>query len=134
MSDIEDPKASPEPENPRPPRGATQVAAPAVDHCHALLLWMIPQIDKFPRQRRFTLGERLETEILAILALLIEAAYQRERTQPLRAANLRLAVCRHLWRLAMELRAVSFKSYEYGAREMTDLGRQIGGWLKAAPK
>jgi hypothetical protein len=32
----------------------------AVQSCHELLLWFIPQLDKFPRVRRFTLGERIE--------------------------------------------------------------------------
>ncbi|MDF0674573.1 MAG: hypothetical protein P0120_09615 [Nitrospira sp.] len=32
----------------------------AVQSCHELLLWLIPQLDKFPRVRRFTLGERIE--------------------------------------------------------------------------
>ena len=30
----------------------------AVQLCHALLGWLIPLLDQFPRQRRFTLGER----------------------------------------------------------------------------
>jgi hypothetical protein len=30
----------------------------AVQACHELLLWLIPQLDKFPRARRFTLGVR----------------------------------------------------------------------------
>ncbi len=32
----------------------------AVQSCHELLLWLIPQLDKFPRVRRFTLGEQLK--------------------------------------------------------------------------
>ncbi|MBK9945868.1 MAG: hypothetical protein IPP12_01605 [Nitrospira sp.] len=35
----------------------------AVQSCHELLLWLIPQLDKFPRVRRFTLGERIEAGI-----------------------------------------------------------------------
>ncbi len=31
-----------------------------VQSCHELLLWLIPQLDKFPRSRRFTLGEQLK--------------------------------------------------------------------------
>ena len=27
-----------------------------VEDCHLLLRWLIPQLDKFPRARRFTLG------------------------------------------------------------------------------
>jgi hypothetical protein len=35
----------------------TQPARPqAVNACHDLLLWIIPQLDKLPRVRRFTLG------------------------------------------------------------------------------
>jgi len=33
----------------------------AAQSCHELLRWVIPQLDKFPRVRRFTLGERIET-------------------------------------------------------------------------
>ncbi len=32
----------------------------AVQSCHELLLWLIPQLGKLPRVRRFTLGERIE--------------------------------------------------------------------------
>ena len=32
----------------------------AVQSCHELLLWLIPQLDKFLRSRLFTLGERIE--------------------------------------------------------------------------
>ena len=35
----------------------------AVQSCHEFLLWLIPQLDKFPRVRRFTLGERLEMRL-----------------------------------------------------------------------
>ena len=30
----------------------------AVQSCHELLLWLIPQLDKFPRSRRFTAARR----------------------------------------------------------------------------
>ncbi len=46
-----------------------------VQDCHHLLLWIIPILDKFPRNRRFTLGERLENGLLSVLENLIEATY-----------------------------------------------------------
>ena len=79
----------------------------AVQACHELIRWLIPQLDKFPRQRRFTLGERLEQALLEVLELLLEAAYTRFKQAPLQMANLRLEVARHLSRLAQELEAVS---------------------------
>lgn len=103
----------------------------AVQSCHDLLLWLIPQLDKFPRSRRFTLGERLETGLLEILELLVEAGYSRKKESLLSRANLRLAVVRHVWRLAFELKAVAIRQYEHGATLLDQLGRQIGGWRRS---
>lgn len=105
----------------------------AVQSCHDLLLWIIPQLDKFPRSRRFTLGERIETGLLEVLELLVEAAYTRNKDASLRRANLKLEVVRHLWRLAHELKVMATRQYEHGARLLDDLGRQIGGWLRSQP-
>ena len=48
-----------------------KVASPstpkAVQDCRELLLWLIPQLDKLPRNRRYTLGAQLENRIIAIL-------------------------------------------------------------------
>lgn len=103
----------------------------AVQSCHELLLWVIPQLDKFPRSRRFTLGERLEGGLLAVLEFLVEAAYQRQKEDALRRANLRLEVVRHVWRLAHELKVIATRQYEHGAKLIDDLGRQIGGWIRS---
>ncbi len=109
----------------------TSSVSQAVQSCHDLLLWLIPHLDKFPRSRRFTLGERLEAGLLHVLELLVEAAYTRNKDAPLRRANLRLEVVRHLWRLAHELKVMATRQYEHGARLIDDLGRQIGGWLRS---
>ncbi len=73
----------------------------AVQSCHELLLWLVPQLDKFPRVRRFTLGERIEVGLLDVLELLVEAAYTRNKDAPLQRANLRLEVVRHLHRIIL---------------------------------
>ena len=104
----------------------------AVVACHQLLVWLVPQLDKFPRARRFTLGERIESGLLEVLERLIEAAYSRgpQKSAALNAANLKLDVVRHLWRLAWELKVLPGKQYGHGAGLMEELGRQIGGWRR----
>jgi hypothetical protein len=77
------------------------------------------------------LGERLEGGLIEVLELLVEAAYTRNKETPLRRANLRLEVVRHLWRLAHELKAIGTRQYEHGAKLLDGLGRQIGGWLRS---
>ena len=56
----------------------------AIQACHELILWIIPQLDKFPRSRRYTLGERLENGLLVVLENLIEAAYSQQKQAALR--------------------------------------------------
>ncbi len=89
--------------------------------CHELLLWTVPQLDGFPRVRRFTLGERLESTLIEVLECLVEAAYTRARQGPLKKANLRLEVARHLWRLSHELEVVSSRRYE---KDIGEIGRK----------
>jgi len=103
----------------------------AVQDCHNLLIWLIPLLDNFPRNRRFTLGERLESGLIEILELLVEAAYTRNKRDVLKRANIQLAVVRHLWRIVHELKIIPTKRYAYGAKLLEDLGKQIGGWLKS---
>ena len=103
-----------------------------VEDCHALLGWIIPHLDGFPRARRFTLGESIESGLLFVLERLVEAAYTKQREDILRAANLRLDVVRHLWRLSHSLKAIPTKAYGQGSERLAELGRQIGGWRRAA--
>ena len=103
----------------------------AVQDCHLLLEWMIPVIEKFPRTRRFTLGERIEQGLLQVLECLIKATYGLQRSQSLEQANVQLEVIRHLWRLSYNLKVIAIKQYDYGSELMLSLGRQIGGWKKS---
>ncbi len=104
----------------------------AVEACHDLLRWLIPKLDAFPRSRRFTLGERLESVILEVLELLVAAAYTRDKAALLEQANRKLSVARHLWRLAWELKLVNSKTHQYAASLMLGIGEQVGGWLRSA--
>ncbi len=103
----------------------------AVQDCHEFLKWLIPQLDKFPRVRRFTLGERIETQTIQVLEDLVSAAYSHDKQPLLDAANNHIELLRYLWRLCHKLEVISLKRYEYGIRQLDDLGRQVGGWRKA---
>jgi hypothetical protein len=43
------------------PAKAADSTPKAIDDCHELLLWIIPQLDEFPRSRRFTLAGASES-------------------------------------------------------------------------
>ena len=102
-----------------------------IDDCHGLLKWLIPLLDQFPRSRRFTLGERLESGLLDVLEECVDAAYSKHKQIQLNTANRRLSSVRHLWRLAWELQVISRKRYFYGSRQLVHIGTQIGAWQKS---
>lgn len=94
--------------------------------------WMIPALDKFPRNRRFLLGDRIETGLLDVLDKLIEANYSRDKALPLRQANLQLEKIRYQIRIAYKLRCLDTRRYEFCANAMLEIGRMVGGWIKSA--
>jgi len=76
---------------------------------------MIPVLDRLPRKRRYVLGEKIETRVIAILEALVAAAWTRDKKVLLGQANRDLEVCRHLWRLCHDLQGISGKQYEHGS-------------------
>ena len=93
---------------------------PALEAMYRFMLWLIPTIEKFPRSQKFLLGDR------------IQATYTRARRDKLLAANLGIEKLRLLFRLATEMHYLVTKRYEHAARSLDDVGRLVGGWLKAA--
>lgn len=106
-------------------------AEPAlVTQAYDLLLWLINHVGKFPRSHRFVLGERIETTMLTVLMLLVEAAYSREKRPLLQRANLELEKLRMLIRLGKDLGFTSVAQYEHASKALLRLGQQVGGWIK----
>jgi hypothetical protein len=103
----------------------------ALTKTYDLLLWIVPQLEKFPKSQRFLLGDRIESRLLDIMDLLIRAAYTKDKAQILKDANLALEQLRHLVRLVKDLRYLSVKKYEFASKSINQMGAEIGGWLKS---
>jgi hypothetical protein len=101
-----------------------------IDKAYDLVLWSCRHIAKFPRSFRFTLGQHTEMRLYAVLELLLKAKYKRDKKELLRQANMELELLRFQFRLAKDLQCLNVKSYEYAAREVDEIGRMVGGWLK----
>lgn len=104
---------------------------PAVTKLYDIIRWMIPQVEKLPRRYKFTLGDRIINNLLDSLEVLIEAAYTKNKYRLLKDLNLKLEKLRFLLRLAKDLKALSIKKYGYITGEINELGKMIGGWIKA---
>jgi hypothetical protein len=104
---------------------------PALEKTYRFLFWLMPTVEKFPRSYKFVLGDRIQTVAMDVLEGLIEATYTRRRGSILSRVNLGIEKLRFLIRLAVDLRCVDKRRYEFAARSLDDIGRLVGGWMKA---
>ncbi len=103
---------------------------PIIRAYYDFTLWLMPKMSKFPREHRFTLGQRIERLLGEILEKLIRAKFTRERREILAAVNVDLEVLRFQIRLAKDLHCLSLKSYGQASQRLVDVGRQVGGWMR----
>jgi len=103
----------------------------ALEKTYQFLLWLIPAVEKFPKSQKFLLGDRMQTLALDVQESLIEATYSKSPAPHLLACNMRLEKLRFLFRLAMDLRYLDLNRYEFAARAIDEIGRLVGGWMKA---
>jgi hypothetical protein len=97
-----------------------------------LLVYIVPQLAKFPRDQKFLLGDRIQTKIMDVQERCLRAYYSREKREHLTEANLTLEIVRHPVRLSYELRIVNAERYEVVSKKVDEIGRMIGGWSKNA--
>jgi four helix bundle protein len=112
-------------------RSSKQVS-PVLEEHFRFLLWLIAALQRFPKSQRFLLGDRIQALAQEVLEYLIEANYTRERRHHLAKANMALEKLRYFIRIAAEMEYLDHRRYEFAARSIDEIGRQVGGWLKAS--
>lgn len=103
---------------------------PVIVKTYDFLLWLLPKLDKLPKNRKFTLGDRMENAIFDVLLNLVEAAYSRNKRPVLERANLALEKLRFLLRICRDLGLLSQDKHRYAIQNLTEIGRMVGGWLR----
>jgi hypothetical protein len=106
--------------------------SPIYVRTYDMLLWLVPQVQKFPRVHRFGLTERIQRLALDFQDSLVAAgkAKGEPRRQRLQDADVQLAQLRVWLRFARDMQCMSVRRYEHAARLLTEVGRLLGAWLK----
>jgi hypothetical protein len=105
---------------------------PIVSKIYEIIVWAVPRLARLPRNHRFLLGDRIATGLYELMAVLVKARYLRQNKAMLREASTRLDMLRLEVRLLKDMRLFSLNRYEHLAREMNEVGRMLGGWLKSS--
>ncbi len=87
--------------------------AVVVGKAYDFVLWLLPKVEKFSRSFRFSVGDRLVSQGLDLLLLLVEAAYSKDKAGLLRDANSKANALRYLLRLSKDLQLLSIDSYGF---------------------
>lgn len=106
--------------------------SPLFVRTYDFLLWFIPQVQKFPRQYRFTLSERLQRLALDFQDGIVAAGKSQgtTRLEKLKSADIQLEQLRVWVRFARDNQLITIKQYEHAVRGMGEMGRLLGAWLK----
>lgn len=104
--------------------------SPIFAKTYDFVAWLIPLTLKFPRRQRFVLAAALQQDALRFQGLLIEATHQAAPRARLLDADAELDKLRTHLRMCLDLQLVSGGQYEHAAKQLTELGRLLGGWLK----
>ena len=104
-----------------------------ITHTYDLLLYIIPQLGKYPKQHKFSLADRIQNMLMDILEELVEAYYSKnsesKRTRLIQV-NLKLEKLRYLIRLSKDLHCINLRRYELIQDRINNIGRQVGAWSK----
>jgi hypothetical protein len=98
------------------------------------LTWLIPLTLNFPRSQRFVVTCRLQNATLNFQEAIITANGQRgrARSESLRAADSELHKIRLYLRLCERWRWLNTGQYQHASVQVAELGKLLGGWLKAS--
>ncbi|MCC6215909.1 MAG: four helix bundle protein [Polyangiaceae bacterium] len=97
----------------------------------SLLVWVVERVAKFPREHRFTVGDRLIEVCVDVLSALVEASFKRDKAALLAAASRALVRARVLARVARRLRLLTEAQQLHFVAESDEVGKMVGGWHRS---
>jgi len=94
--------------------------------------WLFPITMGFPKSQRFVLAQRIENTVLSMLELIIEGNASREKVPCIHGALTKLEILQVLIRFAKDQRFLNLRTYEISSKQLAEIGRLLGGWLRKA--
>ena len=98
-----------------------------------MILYANKALEQFPRSERYALAADIKQTMYSFYRLIITANKKYYKKTTLQDADVELEVLRGLIRLAAnkEMRYLPMKKYENWAKMLSEIGRMLGGWIKA---
>ena len=95
----------------------------AVPKLYDFIQWLLPQVVKFPRSHKLTLGDRIINLALDTLQLLIKATYRRQKNEWVEMVEIQISVPETIARLYSESEAEVVREMLLGAIRQVALAK-----------
>ena len=108
-----------------------------VTKMYDLVKYLMIVVNRFPRDYKFTLGDRIAQLLLDLLEWYVEAYYTTDlsiKLNLLMRNNLKLERLRFLIRLAHDFKLFSNQRFGHICSLVDEVGRMNGGWIKQLQK
>jgi len=94
------------------------------------LVWVSPIINRLPRDKKYTIGDRLLNRLYDVLEDLIKAKYRsRKKIELLEQANVGLEIVRFYQRLILSDNLWDRKRYQFASKSVNEIGILLGKWV-----
>jgi hypothetical protein len=95
------------------------------------LAWSYVALRQFPKHERHVLAAEIRTALWQLLRLVVACNRRYYKKTTLQDLDVELDLLRSQVRLAHDLRYIDIAKYETWARQLDEIGRMVGGWLRS---
>ena len=103
---------------------------PVYKACYDLLLEIFQFTKDFSREYKYTVGESLKNQTVALLTLIFRANSRKDKDQVLQEARENIEVIRLFIRLMKDMHQISLKKFVQVNKKVEDVSKQLTGWQK----
>jgi hypothetical protein len=101
---------------------------------YKLTLEIYQATHQFPREYRYTLGQKLKQQSSSLMDFVIATNSLENKISTLEEMAIGLEQFKIHLRLACDLKILGLKHFEYFARQLEEISKQLVGWLEWARK
>lgn len=89
-------------------------------------------LSSFPKKDRYTLGQKCEAVLLELLESIVVASNlsKQQKLPVLQNASTKVDLLRVFFKLGKDLKVIENNKYVVLDRDLSEIGKMLGGWIK----
>ena len=106
---------------------------PVYKSSYDLLMEIFELVKHFPREYKYSVGEKLKDEALEMIMNIYRANTRQQKKDTLQNAREHLEVVRLLLRLTKDMKQININRFVDVNKKIENISKQLTGWQKASP-